>query len=433
MVLFAPMWPFRVFALAPLLLLASWTASAGLIKPDARHFRKTGTFESFQWQPSSYSDSKHTNPFRYDIFYYIPESLKNEAKVKALVFNHGGGASTKTRDGSIESVRRYSDDLMRLADELGFVAVLPSANGLNWGGHTVPLMKNLVALMRSELDIDPDRIGLSGHSMGGMGITRSYLWLADQFAFFMPQAAGMALEKFEDLHQMEQLLNKTFNVPYIHLQGTRDSFQEFVARAKKQQQEIIKLEDRYRLKSKLKVILYDTDHQYRYEMFRDQLKLAFEKPRNLYQKRLYGSLLIDDRFYSENNILFKSRGSPRYFWIQAVNTSGGPPERLDFSTKIEGNSIRIEIDPANDLAIRTKKLRVYLKQGMVDLNKNVTVRINGIPAFIRYPDHRTTASRSYDMTDHGFKFETVIDVPIPSQSSASFMLRRFTRSWGIGT
>jgi hypothetical protein len=116
-----------------------------------------------------------------------------------------------------------------------------------------------------------------------------------------------------------------------------------------------------------------------------------------------------------------------------VNTSGGPPERLDFSTRIEGNSIRIEIDPATDPAIRTKKLRVYLKQGMVDLNKNVTVRINGIPAFTRYPDPRKTASRSYDRTDPAFKFDAVIDVPVPSQSSAAFMIRRYIKSLGFGT
>jgi hypothetical protein len=322
---------------------------------------------------------------------------------------------------------------MSLADELGFVAVLPSANGLNWGGHTVPLMKNLLALMHEELDLDPNRIGLSGHSMGGMGITRSYLWLADQFAFFMPQAAGMALEKITDPNQLEQLLNKTFNVPYIHLQGTRDSFPEFVMRAKLQQTETQKLEERYKLKSQLKVVLYDTDHQYKYEMFRDQLKLAFQKPRNLYQKRLYGSLLNHDRFASENGILFRTQGSPRYFWVQAEKLPTGIVERLDFAAKIVGNTIRIEVDPAQGNTIFTKKLRLYLKHGMVDLNQNVIVRINGIPAFIRHPKPGKMIARSFDQADPGFQFDEAIDVPIPTQSTATYLLRRFSRSWELGT
>jgi hypothetical protein len=144
-------------------------------------------------------------------------------------------------------------------------------------------------------------------------------------------------------------------------------------------------------------------------------------------------LLINDRYVSENSILFRTEGSPRYFWIQAEKQPAGNPERLDFSAKIEGNSIRIEIDPVNQNTIRTKKLRVYLKQGMVDLSKDLTVRINGIPMFIRHPTTRKPVTRSFDRTDPEFKFDTAIDVPIPVQSTATFLLRRFNRSWEIGT
>lgn len=34
--------------------------------------------------------------------------------------------------------------------------------------------------------------------MGGMGITRSYQWLTDEFAFFMPVAAGMEVSHFKE-------------------------------------------------------------------------------------------------------------------------------------------------------------------------------------------------------------------------------------------
>ena len=421
----------RSFLLALLTLTLPMIARAGVIKPDAIHFKKSGSLESFQWAPDDYSEPLHPNPFRYDIFYYIPRTIQNHDRVKALVFNHGGGASTRTREGSIHSVQNYTADLMKLADELGFVAVLPSANGLNWGGHTVPLMRALVSLMRTELNLDPDLIGLSGHSMGGMGITRTYLWLADQFAFFMPQAAGVAFNQFKDQNSIEEHLNKTFNVPYIHLQGIRDEFQEFVSRARAHQSHMSVLETKYRKKSGFKMHLYDTDHQYQYEVFKDHLAKAFQKKRNLYQKELFGSLLLQDQFLSENGIKFHYKGSSRYFWVQAFPGDLKKPERLNIRTRIDSNHIKIEIDPAFNLAIQSKKLRLFLRQGMVDLNSRITVSINGKPVYVRDPITSTKKVRAMDPTDSGFAFELAIDVPIPEESPASIMARRFARSWGL--
>jgi hypothetical protein len=351
--------------------------------------------------------------------------------VKALVFNHGGGASTLTREGSIDSVKNYTDDLMKLADELGFVAVLPSANGLNWGGHTVPLMRALVSLMRTELDLDPDRIGLSGHSMGGMGITRTYLWLADQFSFFMPQAAGIAFKNFKTRSAIEEHLNKAFNVSYIHLQGTRDHFKDFVERANQHASEMSRLEVRYRKKSKFHLHLYDTDHQYRYDDFKNELAKAFKQKRNLYQTELFGSVILQDQYLTENGIRFHYRGASRYFWIQAFQGDSKVPERLDIRTRIENNRISIELDPPYGSSILSKKLRLYLRQGMVDLHSRITVHINGKPVFQREPTRSTTKVRSMDANDPGFQFDLAIDVPIPFESAASIAARRFARSWGL--
>ncbi len=137
-------------------------------------FDTVGSVDSFQWAPERYA-----NDFKYDIFYYIPKNLDPNTKSGALIFTHGGGESTMDRAGSIHAVNLYMADLKRMADELGIIVVLPSANGLNWGGHTRGLMRDLGRLMRKELNIDVNRLGVSGHSMGGMGITRNYLWTAD--------------------------------------------------------------------------------------------------------------------------------------------------------------------------------------------------------------------------------------------------------------
>lgn len=61
--------------------------------------------------------------------------------------------------------------------------------------------------------------------MGGMGITRIYSWLIDEFAYFIPQASGL-----EERYQNGPYLNKTFNVPYVQLQGRKDHFRTFITR-----------------------------------------------------------------------------------------------------------------------------------------------------------------------------------------------------------
>ena len=220
----------------------SFHSSADIIK-DKTHFDTLGAIDSFSWAPARYE-----NDFRYDVFYYIPASLQNKSQVGALIFNHGGGSSTMTREGSIRAVGLYINDLKRMADELGIVVVLPSANGLNWGGHTRGLLRDLGRMMRKELDIDVNRLGVSGHSMGGMGITRNYLWGADEFAFYLPMAAGMDVN-----HQTEQHLNKVFNIPYVHLQGLGDHFDIFITRCEEQKKRTRDLEIKYNELSKLDI------------------------------------------------------------------------------------------------------------------------------------------------------------------------------------
>jgi hypothetical protein len=411
---------YKKLMFAPLLLaILINTAYAGVLKEGATHFKAIGKLAAFQWAPSNYRDADHPNEFTYDIAYYIPSSLKEATKSRAMIFNHGGGSTTMDRPGSLHAVSLYAPDLVKMAEELKMVVVLPSANGLNWGGHTISLMRQLGALMRSELDIDSDRLAMSGHSMGGMGITRNYLWLADEFAFFLPLAAGMDLNPFlQNPTALESQINKVFNVPYIHWQGLRDDFQIFVDRCKLQQSETQKLEQKYGSPSKLQIIFADTGHNYIYNEFRNLASKAFETPRNLYQKELWGSLLTRDRMAVENNITFHVDGSPRYFWVEAIDSDTSKDERIDFHAKVEGNDIKIDIiNGALGAPTQTRKLRVYLSSKFVDLGRNVNVYINGIKAATRTPDHQTLAPKSVDPTDSGFLFEDAIDAPIPRSAS----------------
>ncbi len=384
----------RLFSLLIIILCFTAAAFGGIIK-DSNHFDSIGTVDSFQWAPERYEGD-----FRYDIFYYIPQSLSDKSQVSALIFNHGGGSSTMTREGSIRTVGLYMPDLKKLADELGIIVVLPSANGLNWGGHTRGLLRDLARKMRKELDIDVNRLGVSGHSMGGMGITRSYLWGADEFAFFMPLSAGMDVN-----HQTEQHLNKVFNVPYVHLQGLKDHFGIFITRCEEQLRRTQDLQIKYNQLSMLDMIFYEGTHQYNYELFRHHLsKLLTNFPRNLYQKELWGSLHTVKLKNTENNIVYDYDSESRYFWVEAIQTDLSVPERIDFHAKIEGQKILIDME---NIPKQSKGLKLYLHSSMLDLTQPVDVYLNGVNRVSRIPGQ--SLKMNLDEHDSGFVFEDTIE------------------------
>ena len=363
------------------------------------HFTTIGAVASFQWIPERYKP----NSFFYDIFYYIPSTVKTRKNVGALIFGHGGGGSTMDRAGSIKTVNMYMPDLKRLADELGIIVVLPSANGLNWGGHTRGLWRELVSMMRTELNIDPNRIGMSGHSMGGMGITRTYLWAADEFAFFLPMAAGM-----DEKHQTEQHINKVFNVPYVHLQGKNDHFDVFITRTQAQLKNTQALEAKYGLKSKLEVVFYNGNHNYDYGLFKSHLnRLITKSPRNLYQKELWGNLHTVKSKLVENNITFDYDSESRYFWIEAINTSTAVAENVSFHAKIVGQTVNLKFPV---LPKQSKGLRIYLHSSMLDLKKAITINLNGKNVLVRKA--AAPLKKRTDPKDPGFVFEDSIDIKL---------------------
>jgi hypothetical protein len=274
------------------------------------------------------------------------------------------------------------------------------------------MMKSLVALIRQELEVDPDLIGLSGHSMGGMGITRSYGQLADEFAFFMPLAAGMDLT-YGPKEVSEPQVNKVFNVPYIHIQGVRDDFRIFVDRCMEQERRTRELERRYGLRSKLRMVFTDSGHNYDFQTFKTYLSHAFSKRRNLYQKHLFGSIHTGSSFrVTENKIRYALRPVSRYFWIQADSPKRSLRESIHFQARIQDNRIEIDLDhrPGN-----TRDLRVFLHSKMVDLQKPVLVYIDGVRVGLRDPKRARASLHSLSRDDPGFLFEDEMVVRIPER------------------
>jgi hypothetical protein len=395
---------FLFFGFWLILFLMAFDVHADVIK-SSLHFNTYGlttnkTVASFSWAPARYKTD-----FRYDIFYYIPETLKTASKVKSLIFLHGGGQSTMDRPGAIATVQMYLPAMIRLANELGFVLIMPSSNGLNWGAHTRGLLRDLATLMRTELDIDSNLIGVSGHSMGGMGITRNYQHGADEFAFFMPMSSG--LDTTSTWQWNDEFLYKVFNVPYVQIQGLTDHFTIFVDRNRQHQERIQQLETKYATKSKFNVLFYDGGHNPDYALTKSTLESLFKNPRNLYQKNLWGSLLTTDRIRTEYNIPTHYDSESRYFWIELRNSSLATEELTHFRAKIINQSIHISMPILPQLS---RTLRIYLSEKNINLEKPIAIVLNKKQVLIR--PALIKKARQYISRDSAFKFNDFVEIDL---------------------
>ena len=360
-------------------------------------FKKIGEFAKIDFKPQN---SKAN--FIYDVYYYIPKNISTKTNLNTLVFMHGGGASTSDRAGSTRVINMYKNDLMTLADTLGFILVMPSGSGQNWGGHLLSYFKDLNEVIRKDLPVNKNKIALSGHSMGAMGITRSAHWLADEYSFFMPMAGGI-----QDNYNVPKYLSTYFNTNYYHIQGLKDHFQIFVERSKKQKENIEALELEYGKKSGFGLEFYNGGHNYDLVIFADRLKEKFKNTsRNLYQKELYPIFynrdeVIVDQWSNGNEYYLAPRD--RYFWLKAIDFYTDKVV-IDGTAKINDNKINI------NLAEGVKTLRVYLSSKLVDMNKAVEITVNNKVMSNEVPKVKTDSVES--QRDASFVFESYVDIQL---------------------
>ena len=339
-------------------------------------FTKKGALTKVKWAPTEYP-----NNWKYDIFYYIPANLKTE-NAKTMVFLHGGGSSTMSRSGSERVVKMYAPDMMKIADALGLVLIMPSGSGLNWGGHGMTMLRRLSTLAKKDLLVDPNKLALVGHSMGGMGITRMALWLVDQYAFFMPLAAGM-----DERHATESRIAPLFNTTYHHIQGLNDHFKTFITRCRNQVKVTKDFENKYDEKSGLVMEFTNDSHNYNRSLVTKRLKANYTNlKRDLHQKSLHGIFYNRDDHgipLVYNNIEYWMGSHGSFFWVEATKFAPLPfadgkqlrASVINFTAKAANNEIKIDFwgNKFNNV----KTLRVYISDKMLNLSKPVIISIDG--------------------------------------------------------
>jgi predicted esterase len=273
---------------------------------------------------------------------HVPEDYRGDEPFP-LVFVLGGGPgrAVPTAQTARASVAAR-----------GEIAVFPQANGMWWDEPAVDAFDALVSEVVAELNVDTDRVRITGFSNGGTG---SLLYAArrpDRFAA-VASLMGGGLPFFEETGPISP--EAIARIPFLFVHGDRDDVipswaSERTAKAIRRANPDGTAE-LHLLPGRTHDVVYGRD---------DGLTFPFldRHARDPFPKR----------------VALRGRSpdaAPRAFWVAVVEKSGG------------GAAIDGTID-GQTIALRTRhvrRLRLLLGPELVDLARPVRVTIGGKPAF----------------------------------------------------
>ena len=192
----------------------------GLLNPSALAQEK----KSPKAEKKTYDFKEANKEMEYALF--VPSTYDKEKKSPLIIALHGLGGNPqqfiKTRG------------LMEQAEKRGYIVAAPMGyNERGWygapglglkGGKTDPEnlrelsekdVMNVLALVKKNHSVDPDRVYLMGHSMGGGGTFHIGLKHADEWAALGPIARAIFGHKPAELEKIKGL-------PVIMVQGAKD-------------------------------------------------------------------------------------------------------------------------------------------------------------------------------------------------------------------
>jgi poly(3-hydroxybutyrate) depolymerase len=236
-------------------------------------------------------------------------------------------------------------------EPLGELAVFPQANGMWWEEEPGAAVAALLAEVLAELNVDTDRVTITGFSNGGTGSLLYASRMPHRFAA-VASLMGGGLPFFEPDGAIDP--PAIARIPFLFVHGDRDelipfSASERTARAmRKANPEAVA--EVHVLPGRRHDIVYGREEG-----------LAFP----------FLERYARDPFPRRVSLRARSLEYPRAFWAEVVEKGGGVAE---IDGAIDGETI----------ALRTrsvKRLRLLLRRDLLDLSQPVRVTIDGREAF----------------------------------------------------
>lgn len=133
---------------------------------------------------------------------FVPEKYDPKTAWPLVVFLHGSGESGT--DGYLQTKVGLGPFIERYRKFCPFIAVFPqSPNMKTWfRGAQAKTVFEIIDKVRAEYNVDPDRIYLTGVSMGGFGTWELAMMRPDLFAAIIPICGGGPVELVGSLKDM---------------------------------------------------------------------------------------------------------------------------------------------------------------------------------------------------------------------------------------
>jgi poly(3-hydroxybutyrate) depolymerase len=198
-------------------------AAALLLRPDVAAQPPAGKGTQARIEKKTYK-FKDADDKEMEYALFVPTAYDKAKKAPLLVALHGLGSNP-------QQIMRYRG-LTDLAEKYGYVVAAPMGyNSRGWYGVNMPFTRqngdpanlgelsekdvlNVLGIVQKEYTIDPDRVYLMGHSMGGAGTFHLGIKYPDKWAALAPIAPAL-FRPAADVAKVKHL-------PVILVQGDQD-------------------------------------------------------------------------------------------------------------------------------------------------------------------------------------------------------------------
>ena len=350
--------------------------------------------------------------YKTTFFLIVPKTYKPNKPAPLLVIGHGGNGAMSAEYATKATLSGLLPWLPT-TQKHGMIIVAPQSER-GWGAIGNSIIFSTISWAQRQFNINPDRIYLTGHSMGGHLSHRSAIFLPDRWAAVSPMSGGY--DYVNEKHPKASWA--MINVPGYATFGKKEPY------------DINKFNhiiDDWMQKHDFD--WYNVEKPGGHEIFNDELpKIAdfmMARPRNLYRDRVYGYATTGVTYdHAETNPKWSQQhtwnpGRPisraACHWLRMYPLPKDTPEdkrEQRVWAKYEGdNHFNLDTDNA-------RKVRIYLHPKMVDFSKPIVVTANGKTVFDAKvePDMKTMLELVREFDDRGRVFQAAIDVDIDTDS-----------------
>lgn len=398
---------------APLEPLLEVLASAGLAEADVETLLREGR--------SHYPEPSHPRgrlsermelecdhvDHRVQYMVYLPHAYDFRTPWPLVVIGHGGSIARDLEFGAWAACAGMEPFWYQAAEEYGLILVAPLTDR-GWGAIGNSILFSAISRATRAYHVDPDRIYVTGHSMGGHLAWRCGINFADRWGAVSPMSGGY--DYVQD-RQVENLIN----VPGYATWGTDEPFG--IA------------EYNRKIRAYMEANGFPWVHcecQGGHEIFPAEIpavaRFFHDHPRNRFpttvRARAGGPLEFNtaDAHPDWGRVHCWRAGRPiavsTFHWLRlAPLPPGTPPDEA--VQQVE--AVYRGVNAFEVTSVNTRRMYVYLHPRMVDFSQDVTVTVNGALLFAgrARPDLGAMLRLVREFDDRGRVFHAELDIEVP--------------------